>query len=636
MGSAAGFAPIRDLRDIEALERMPLEERIPSWDANDLIARGCALAPDKVALYFLEDADPDAEPARILYRELRRRSNQVANLLGSLGIGPGDPVAYLLPTIPEHYLVQLGALAAGIACCLNWMLKPAQLVELIRASRARVLFALGPAPGYEIWENVEAIRGELSSSLKLIAVRAPGGEKVPDCDFDDLIAAQPGDGLEFERRAAPEDIAAYIHSGGTTGSPKLVKLTHRGLAYKCWANTVIMAHTSGDVMFSDYPMLHIAGFFGRGILPVANGMSIVIPAPTGARDKRFVTNYWKLVAKYRVTIFSGVPTTLSVLAKNPPKGEDTSSLRPYMPTGSTGMPAEVAREIEAAIGVRSLLTFGATEFTQNVTQPPRDGDPRYGSTGIRIPYTQVKTVKLDARRGIVRDCAPGEIGEVVVKGPSITPGYLEPQYNEGLFTPDGWLISGDLGRLDADGYLWITGRAKDVIIRSGHNIDPSVIEEVLRRHPAVMLGAAVPKPDAYAGELPVAYVQLAKGATVSAEELRSFVRKHIAERAAAPVEIFVVDELPLTDVGKPAKLKLRYDAATRAFSAALAPHAGSEVRIAVEVGPDDAHGTLATIRVSAGGEVAREEIEARIREVMNSYTVAHAIVWSDGKSKGGA
>ncbi len=633
MGPPSGFAPIRDLHDIEALERVPLEQRIHSWDVNDWIRRGCAIAPEKTALYSLEDADPDAEPARISYRDLQRRSNQVANLLASLGVGPRDAVAYLLPTVPQHYFVQFGALAAGIACCLNWMLKPAQLVELLRAAGAKVLFALAPTPGFELWENVEAVREELPLSMKVIAVRGPGGEKVPECDFDELIAAQPQDRLEFERRAAPEEIAAYIHSGGTTGSPKLVKLTHRGFAYKCWANTVIMAHVPGDVMFADYPMFHVAGFFGRGILPVANGMSIMIPAPTGARDKRFIANYWKLVEKYRVTIFSGVPTTLSVLAKNPPRGEDTSSLRPHATTGSTGMPAEVAREIEAAIGVRTLLTFGATEFTQNVTQPPRDGEPRYGSTGIRIPYTQVKCVKLDARRNIERDCAVGEIGEVVVKGPSVTPGYVEPKYNEGLFTADGWLISGDLGRLDAEGYLWITGREKDVIIRGGHNIDPSVIEEALRRHPAVLLAAAVPKPDAYAGELPVAYVQLARGAAVSAEELRDYVMEHIAERAAAPAEIFIVDDLPLTDIGKPAKLKLRYDAAKRVFSAALAPVVGPDVEIAVEVGPDETHGTLATILVSITRKSAQDKIEQSIRAVMKSYTMPHVIVWSEGSSR---
>src|SRR5262249_8603361 len=146
------------------------------------------------------------------------------------------------------------------------------------------------------------------------------------------------------RAIEPDDIAAYIHSGGTTGSPKLVKLTHRGFAYKCWANAVVMAHTADDVIFADYPMFHIAGIFGKGYFAIAHGMSIVIPSPLGAREKRFIENYWKFVERFRVTIFSGVPTVLAQLAKLKPRGEDLNSLREYAVTGSTAMPAEIPRQ----------------------------------------------------------------------------------------------------------------------------------------------------------------------------------------------------------------------------------------------------------------------------------------------------
>src|SRR5262249_31938791 len=190
-------------------------------------------------------------------------------------------------------------------------------------------------------------------------------------------------------------------------------------------------------------------------------------------------------------------------------------------TGSTAFPAQLARQIESLLGVRMLLTYGATEYTQNVTQAPRDGDPKYGSPGIRLPYTQVKTVELGGDV-IKRDCVIDEIGVVVVKGPSVTPGYLDPEHDEGAFTRDGWFNSGDLGRFDADGYLWLTGRRKDVIIRGGHNIDPSVVEETLLEHGDVMLAAAVSKPHAHARELPIAYVELLPGAHVSPEALRDF------------------------------------------------------------------------------------------------------------------
>src|SRR5262249_1876530 len=514
-------------------------------------------------------------------------------------------------------------------CCINWMLKPAQLVELVRSTGAKAIVCLGSTPGYEIWQNVQAIREEIPHTVRIFTVPGPRGETHAESDFDTLAAAQPGERLLFTPTPRLDDIAALVHSGGTTGSPKLVQLTHRGFSYKCWANAVVMAHEPDDGVLADYPMFHLAGIFASGLFALAHGMSLVIPSPLGARDKRFIDNYWRFIEKFRITYFSGVPTTLATLAKQPPEDEDLRSLKPYMVTGSTAMPADIGRAIEQMIGVRVLLSYGATEFTQNVTQAPRDGDPRYGSAGLRLPYTAVKTVKLDADGEIARDCATDEIGMVVVKGPSVTPGYLDPRYNAGLFTRDGWIKNGDLGRIDADGYLWLTGRAKDVIIRRGHNIDPSVIEETLQKHPQVLLAAAVGKPDAYAGELPVAYVQLVEHATVTAEELSRFVAETIPERAAAPKEITILPRMPLTDVGKAAKPLLRRDAAQRAFTAALSEAVGEKARVAVEVVADEAQGSKAVIRLAAAADAANaEDIAQRVRTLMSAYTMAHSIEWS--------
>jgi fatty-acyl-CoA synthase len=617
------YAPLRTLQDVEALERVPLEERIFSWDLNDWLAHGCALDPDKIAIRYIADGDPESAPVTLRYHELQSRARKAANLFHSLGVEPGDAVLIVLPTVPQLYVAMLGAVAAGIACSVNWMLKGEQLAELVRSSKAKVLLTLGPTPGYEIWENVQAIRADIPASVHILTVPGPGGAPIADSDFDTLAARESGERLNFARNIAPDDIAAYVHSGGTTGSPKLVKLTHRGFAYKCWANAVVMAHTPDDVIFADYPMFHIAGIFGRGYFAIAHGMSIVIPSPLGARDKRFIDNYWKFVDKFGITIFSGVPTTLAQLAKSGPRGEQLASLRKYACTGSTAFPAEVARQIERLIGVRVLLTYGATEYTQNVTQAPRNGDPKYGSPGLRLPYTQVRTVELDGDR-IKRECAVDEIGVVVVKGPSVTPGYLDPKYDEGVFTRDGWFNSGDLGRFDADGYLWLTGRVKDVIIRGGHNIDPSVIEETLLKHPAVLLAAAVSKPDAYAGELPIAYVQLVAGACVGAEDIRDFAAQHIPERAAAPKEIIIVERMPLTDVQKPAKTELRRDAARRAFREVLADVADG--KLAVEMVADPVKGIMAVI--SAAADVPRA-VEEQINARMKAFPIAYRVQWMD-------
>ena len=369
------------------------------------------------------------------------------------------------------------------------------------------------------------------------------------------------------------------------------------------------------MIFADYPMFHIAGFFGRGIMAIADGMEIVIPAPGGARDKRFIENYWKFVEKFRITLLSGVPTTLAQLSKQPTGGADLSSLRPYGVTGSTAFPAEIARQLEKICGVRMLASYGATEYTQNVAQPPRDGDPRYGSAGLRLPYTQIKIVDIDDAGHITREHGVDEIGLVVVKGPSVTPGYVDEAANKGILLPDGWFNSGDLGRIDSDGYLWITGRAKDIIIRGGHNIDPTVIEETLLRHPQVVLAAAVSMPDAYAGELPVAYVELVPNAKTTAEEVQAFAAANSPERAAAPKQIILLDKMPLTDVGKPAKVQLRLDAARRAFTAALADVAGGG-GVSVDMVADAKQGNRAVITVMLSSGANRSEIEDRIRERM--------------------
>jgi len=262
-----------------------------------------------------------------------------------------------------------------------------------------------------------------------------------------------------------------------------------------------------------------------------------------------------------------------------------------------------------------------------VAQPPRDGDPRYGSAGLRLPYTQIKIVDIDDAGHIVREHGVDQIGLVVVRGPSVTPGYVDAAANRGILLPDGWFNSGDLGRFDADGYLWITGRAKDIIIRGGHNIDPTVIEETLHKHPQVALAAAVSMPDSYAGELPIAYVELIPNATATADEVQAFALAHSPERAAAPKQIILIERIPLTDVGKPAKVQLRLDAAKRAFTAALADVAGPG-GVSVDMVADTKQGHRAVIKVAAPAGAKRSEIEHRIRDKMKYFATPYEIAWA--------
>ncbi|HEX3971685.1 MAG TPA: AMP-binding protein, partial [Stellaceae bacterium] len=202
------YPPIRGLADIEAIEKTPLEQQIFSWDVNDWVRRGLDLDPAKVALEYFETADPASTPQRVTYAELEGQSTRAANLFHSLGVGKDDAVIALMPTLPELYTTIVGGMAAGVICCLNWMLKPPQVLELIRASRAKVVVVQGPTPGYEIWQNFSTIADQLGKDVTVLTVPGPGGSRIDESDFARRLATQPGDKLTFARKADPSDIVA--------------------------------------------------------------------------------------------------------------------------------------------------------------------------------------------------------------------------------------------------------------------------------------------------------------------------------------------------------------------------------------------------------------------------------------------
>jgi fatty-acyl-CoA synthase len=216
---------------------------------------------------------------------------------------------------------------------------------------------------------------------------------------------------------------------------------------------------------------------------------------------------------------------------------------------------------------------------------------------------------------------------IQVSGPGVALGYLNDSHTQASRTADGWLITGDLGRIDTDGNLFVTGRSKDIIIRGGHNIDPGLIEDALLQSPEVLLAAAVGKPDAHAGELPVAYVQLVAGSQISEEGLLALAAARIPERAAIPKAIFVVDKLPLTDAGKPAKVALRHDAAERTFRTALSQIPGLSAMHGwrVTAGPHPLHGTLVTISLTKPASVDATPLVAQIGELMSRYSLAYLV-----------
>jgi len=282
------------------------------------------------------------------------------------------------------------------------------------------------------------------------------------------------------------------------------------------------------------------------------------------------------------------------------------------------MPVELIRQFEAKTGLTLIEGYGLTEGTCGSCANPPAGERRPGSIGLPMPYCEVSIKVLDEQGGYVRDAEQNEIGNLCIRGATVFKGYLQASKNAGIWVDGDWFNTGDLGRVDADGYIWLTGRSKDLIIRGGHNIDPQMIEEALHKHPAVAMAAAVGKPDAKAGELPVVYVQLKPGSQASEAELLEHAAAHIPERAAIPKDAWIIDAIPLTAVGKTFKPALRFDAITRVYQAAVGElHPAARV----EVLSDDKAGQLAHIHLPNQDQALAEAIGERLA----GYAVGHRI-----------
>ncbi len=616
-------APITSLRDVEALERTPLQARDLPSSTYELLRRSAQRFGPDTALNFLLQGSAAEEPLRVSYAELFARVTQAANAFHRLGVRPGNAVSFLLPNLPQTHYVIWGGEAAGIVNAINPLLDPEHIAELVRAADSRVLVTLAPFPGTDLWDKVAALRDELPELNAIVtvdianllpepqrsAIKAQRGA-LPEgvLDFDELLAQCPDDHLESGRSIDPDEVASYFHTGGTTGTPKLAPHSH--------GNEVAMAEIMGlnadyngkDVLLCGLPLFHVNGVMVTGLAPFMRGAQVLLAGPQGYRNPTLIKDFWKLVERYRVTSFSGVPTIYAALLQVPSAGHDLSSLR-FALCGAAPMPVELIRQFEEKTGLSIIEGYGMTEGTCGTSCNPRGGERRPGSIGLRLPYCQVKSAVLDSTGNYLRDAAVDEIGTICLRGPTVFKGYLQASKNKDIWVDGDWFNTGDLGRIDADGYIWLTGRTKDLIIRGGHNIDPQMIEEALHRHPAVAMAAAVGKPCLKAGELPVVYIQLKPGMRASEEELLEHAARHVPERAAVPKDVWLLDAIPLTAVGKTFKPALRLDAIRRVLEDEVRH---LQPRPSVEVIADDRHGQKARLCVGTLDLDSRAALASRL------------------------
>jgi fatty-acyl-CoA synthase len=551
--------PIRTRDDLLRFEaELTLEQRLPERSILDVFISNAARHPNATAITMLMTGAPDEQPRRVDYCQLLGMIRGAANVFSSLG-GPAPGVAYMLPSLVETYATLWGAETAGYAVPINFLLQPDSIAELLKASDAKILVALGPHPQLDIWEKALQLRDQIPG---LILVRvSPPGTLIEDglVDFGTALMAQPDDHLIFGEPRGGDDVAAYFHTGGTTGVPKLVAHTHRGQLVAAFGGASMCGYTSSDVLTATLPLFHVAGTIVAGLSAFMAGVELLIMSPGGLRNPAIVEGFWRLVAQYKATLVGGVPTAVGAVLQVPVGENDISALRAGL-TGAALLPPAVGTRFKEVTGRNLYEILGMTESSGLVSIDPLSGPGGVGSVGWALPYTQVDVLRLNADGSFGEPCATDEIGVIMIQGDHISPGYRDPKHNDGVFDA-GRLNSGDLGYKDEQGRIYIAGRSKDLIIRSGHNIDPAMIENAMSTHPAVALAAAVGMPDAYAGELPVCFVELRPGVEVSSEDLQAHAQSTIDERPAWPKQIHVLETIPLTSVGKIYKPSLRCEAA---------------------------------------------------------------------------
>ena len=581
MGLIMSYALPDDLINIE--NEVAWKDRDNPKTLYGMISRTVQKFPNHDAVSYQIFSGPKDKAETFSWKELFDKTTQAANMFRALGVNETDVVAYVLPNSNETLLSLLGGAVSGIVAPINPLLDVKQIAAILRETNAKVVVTLKAFPKTDVCQKTAeavALAPNVHTVLEVDLLRyltPPKSWIVPlirpksnvqhsakVIDFNQLLSEQNLT-LDFED-IQKDRVAAYFHTGGTTGMPKVAQHKYSGLVYNGWLGAKLI-FSEDDNIICPLPLFHVFASHVIIMGAISSGAHVVFPTPQGYRGEGVFDNFWKLVERWKITFIITVPTAVSQLMQRPVDA-DVSSIKTAF-SGSAPMPTELFRRFEEATGVEVIEGYGLTEATCLVSCNPPLGSKRIGSVGYQFPYTDVKIVKEE--NGKLKECAVDEVGEVCISNPGVFDGstYTDQDKNKDLYYKKKYLRTGDLGRVDNDQFLWITGRAKDLIIRGGHNIDPAIIEEALLGHDAVAFAGAIGQPDAYSGELPCTYVELVDGAEISEAELLEYANENIKEPGAKPKHLEVLEELPKTAVGKVFKPDLRKMAITRVYNEAL-------------------------------------------------------------------
>ncbi|MBU26211.1 MAG: acyl-CoA synthetase [Gammaproteobacteria bacterium] len=613
---------IQNSADIAQLELIDTDQRFPCHSPSEALALASDAFPKDVAISYLPTGSATDKPIHWSYREYQQEVNRAANLFHSLGLKSDQSVVLMLPNVPQCLFGLWGAQIAGIAAPINPYLEVEHIASIAQSANAKILVTLAPEEpgGAALYEKAVKTQAITTQIEHIIVV---GHSRQENClMWDQETKKQPADTLIFKRSISGLEIASYFHTGGTTGAPKLAQHTHRKQIINVCQMQLTGPRGNGnneyvdrDVILCTLPLFHVNAAFVTSLNAILGAGHVIIAGPNGFRNQQLIHDFWRLIEQYKVTFFAAVPTIYATLLEQPIGDVDTSSLL-NCGCGAAPMPVSLLDRFAQTTGADIMEGYGMTETIAAATTHYFFGDRKIGSVGLRLPYQNIKIAKVDDTGQITSDCALNEVGIIFHNGASTFPGYKQVEANIGAWSDGEWFNSGDMGRIDKDGYLWLVGRSKDLIIRGGHNIDPLITEDALASHPAVEIAAAVGRPDTHAGEVPVAYVQLLDGASVTEEALKNFAREHVSERAAAPVEVIICDALPVTAVGKIFKPTLRKKAIASAFNNALLAHC-PDIKFAINVVDDKRLGTRVTLRCL--NHTPSEDLHLNVNQALQDF-----------------
>jgi fatty-acyl-CoA synthase len=526
----------------------PDEPPVLDMTVGDLLRRAVAMAPDRPAII-----EGVAGPGRRrwTYAELLRDAEACARALLAR-YQPGDHVAIWAPNIPEYTVFQCGAALAGLVMVtVNPTFRPAEVAFTLAQSRAVACFTYREFRGNPMYDIAHEVQTGLASLREVIC-------------FDDwgpfLASGDPGRPLPEVDAKSPAQIQ---YTSGTTGTPKGAMIPHRGIVNDPRQAAVRAGGTEGCVWLAVLPMFHVGGcvLAGMGAMSLAGTLIPLLNFEPGLA--------LQLIEEERVTISNPVPTMVAAMLQHPSFGaRDLGSWRSLI-SGGAPVPADMVRQLEKALGVDFTIVFGQTETSGVITMTTADDtiEDKATTCGRPLPGIEIKIV--DAGTGAT--LSRGQAGELLTRGYHTMIGYHdEPAATAAAIEPDGWLHTGDVAQMDERGYIAVSGRIKDMIIRGGENIYPREIEDALFAHEALAAAVVVGLPDAYYGEIVGAFVKLKPGFKVTSEELADSLRPRLSGYKL-PALWYFVDDYPQTLSGKVQKFRIRDQWMRGAFPALPAP-----------------------------------------------------------------